>query len=324
MTKRGDPPVIDAEVVETSTALVLPRVEDLRKVKTAPAAAYLLRLAASSRRTQQGALETIVHMLGGADVMTFPWEALAYEHVLAIRAKLAERYAVATANRMLAAVRGVMTECWRIGLVDSDTYRRAVDIPSVKGSRVSKGREIEPEEISALFAVCIADETALGARDAAIIALLRYGGLRREEVVSVMLKNYRTSDGRLTVVGKGNKERMTRIGKNGRVHIDRWLKVRPVSPEDDEGTLITHATLPRRCVKQVVYAVLRRRAEEANLVAESMSPHDFRRTFISNLLDKKVDVSTVQRMVGHASPTTTQRYDRRPDEKIIDAADLLE
>ena len=53
------------------------------------------------------------------DPLALPWERLTYAHVQAARAKLAERYAPATANQSLAALRGVLKECWRLGLTDA-------------------------------------------------------------------------------------------------------------------------------------------------------------------------------------------------------------
>lgn len=59
---------------------------------------------------------------------------------------------------------------------------------------------------------------------------------------------------------------------------------------------------------QAVLDIMHERGKQAQVA--DFSPHDFRRTFISNLLDTGADISTVQKLAGHASPVTTARYDR--------------
>ncbi|NER96672.1 MAG: tyrosine-type recombinase/integrase [Symploca sp. SIO1B1] len=68
----------------------------------------------------------------------------------------------------------------------------------------------------------------------------------------------------------------------------------------------------RQMTPQAVLLVVQKRAEQVGV--ESFSPNDFRRTFCSDLLDAGVDILTVQKLAGHASPVTTAKYDRRGEE----------
>jgi site-specific recombinase XerD len=106
-------------------------------------------------------------------VRSFPWASLRYEHAQAVRRVLVERYAPATANKILCALRGVAREAWRLGLVDAETHARIRDVPGVRGSRLPAGREVPLKELARLFRAC-ADAGASGVRDAAALALL-YG-----------------------------------------------------------------------------------------------------------------------------------------------------
>lgn len=289
-----------------------------------PAAVYLARLAPGSRRTMHGALLTIAALLteGAADCFVLPWHLLRYQHTQAVRTLLAERYASATANKHLAALRGVLKEAWRLGLIEATDYQRAVDLPGVRGHTLPRGRALTPGELRALFAVC-ADGSPAGVRDAALLAVLYGGGLRRAEIVCVDMSDYLPGTGALTVRhGKGDKARIVYLTGGAQAAMDAWCARRgeaagPLFLPINKGGRIT----ARRMTDQAVLAMLQRRAKTAGV--GHFSPHDLRRTFISDLLDAGADIATVQRLAGHSSVATTGRYDRRGEHAKQRAATLL-
>jgi hypothetical protein len=142
-----------------------------------PAAVYLGRLAASSRRTMCTALDTLARLLtdGRCDALALDWSRLRYPHTHVLRTLLADSgYAPATANRHLAALRGVLRECWRLGYVSAEDFNRAADLAAVRGSRLAPGRALPSGELRALFATCAGDDgkLVLASRDAALLAVL--------------------------------------------------------------------------------------------------------------------------------------------------------
>jgi integrase len=288
-----------------------------------PVAVYLARLAPGSRRTMAEALETIAGMLtaGRLTAAEVSWGALRYSHTAAIRTALAERYARTTANKHLCALRGVLLEARRLGLICGDDYAQAVDIHDLKGETLPRGRALEVGELRALFAAC--DSSPAGARDAALLAVCYGGGLRRAEVVALDLSDYDPATGALTVrAGKGRKDRTSYATNGAAAALAAWLAVRgPVPgplfvPVNRAGRVEVRGMTP-----QAVYLALRKRAELAGVAR--FSPHDLRRTFVGDLLDAGADIATVQRLAGHASVQTTARYDRRGEATKRRAAELL-
>jgi integrase len=290
-----------------------------------PAAVYLAGLAKGSQRAMRGALDTIAHLLiGNADARAVNWAALRFQHTSAIRSKLTEKYSAATANKMLSALRGVLKTAWRLGLMDAEDYTRAADVKSVSGSTLPAGRALTAGEIAALLEACASDTTQAGARDAALIALLRAGGLRRAEICALELDDYTPADGQLIIKGKRNKERTAYVTNGAADALADWLAVRgnepgPLfCPVNKGGRVIVSQ---QRMFPEAIFNMLRKRGEQAGV--KDLSPHDLRRTFVSDLLDAGADISTVQRLAGHASVNTTARYDRRGEEAKRKAVELL-
>ena len=287
-----------------------------------PAAVYLAGLGTGSRRTMRQALDTIAGIVssGSADALSLPWHELRFQHTAALRSELAERYRPATTNKMLSALRGVLKTAWRLGQLDADSYRRAADLPSVNGTTLPAGRSLTSGEIAALLNTCGAEQGAKGIRDAALIGVL-YSGLRRAELVALDLVDWDAA-GALRVLGKGRKERLVPLVNGARLALGDWLLIRG----DEPGPLFLPVrkggmVMRRRLTTQAIYHILVTRAEQAGI--DALSPHDFRRTVAGDLLDAGADLVTVQKILGHASPTTTARYDRRPESAKASAMDRL-
>jgi len=223
-----------------------------------------------------------------------------------------EKYAPATANKMLSALRRVLKEALRLELMDARDFERAVDITNIKVSKELQGRCLTEGEVNALMQVCFADPTPIGYRDAALIAILRGAGLRRGEVVKLLLSDFHAGNNIKVRGGKGGKDRTVYLPDGALSIVEDWLEIRRL----EAGALICHinrggAITRRQLTSQAVLFILQKRGKEAGV--ENFSAHDFRRTFISGLLDN-TDIVTVQKLAGHASPELTSRYDRRGEE----------
>lgn len=290
-----------------------------------PVLIYLASLAPGSRRTMRDALNVVAGIVGGdqVDALGLAWHQLRYQHTAAIRSALADRYAPATANKTLAALRRVLKECWRLGLMDAESYHRAVDLQPVRGSTLPKGRALEGGELRSLFVACSSDRTAAGARDAALLAVLYGAGLRRAEAVALDVGDFNSETGELRIrSGKGHKARLVYLKNGGALAVRAWLRIRGSCP----GPLFCPVNKAgrldlRQMTPQVALFVIRKRAEQAGV--QQFSPHDLRRSFASGLLDAGADISAVQQLMGHASVQTTARYDRRGERAKSRAAELL-
>jgi integrase len=148
--------------------------------------------------------------------------------------------------------------------------------------------------------------------------------LRRGELAGLHLADYSPTNRSLTVRhGKGRKERLVPVASGAATLLEEWLAVRGPVPGSlflpiNKGGVIGTAPLST----QAVYKALTRRATAAEL-KDPVSPHDMRRTFVGDLLDAGADIATVQQLAGHASVTTTARYDRRGEAAKQRAVDLL-
>lgn len=287
-----------------------------------PVELYLLSLAPSSRRTMRQSLDVVANAASaGATSATLDWSSFTYATVSRVRAALAEHYAPASANKCLAALRGVLRQAMLTDQMSASEFAKCCAVKAVRGSATSAGRSISTRDITALLTSCDS-ESAMGRRDAAMIALLYGCGLRRSEVVAIDIGDYDCSARSLKVLGKGQKSRTAFLNTGAVAALESWLDARG----RELGPLFTRVTQDGRVTgtrlsSQAVYRLAGRTSKRANV--ERPSPHDFRRTFVTDLLERGADLAIVQRLVGHASPATTARYDHRGDAAQRRAVELL-
>ena len=187
--------------------------------------------------------------------------------------------------------------------------QRVIGVRGVKGDHKKAGQYVPDSQLKEMLA-------GASERDAALIVLAWATGLRRHEIVNLSLADI--SGDEITVLGKGDKVRIAYLPEQCKNYLSKWLEVRgdwegPVFCRIGKGNRIIRESLSMEGMRHIL-----------NKYCQTISWHDFRRTFISNLLDKGVDLVTVQGMAGHSSANMTAKYDRRGERAKRAAASLME
>lgn len=148
-----------------------------------------------------------------------------------------------------------------------------------------------------------------GGRNRAMLEVLYSSGLRVSELVNLKIPNIYFDIGFLRVIGKGNKERLVPIGREAMKYLKSYLeeiRVQVPIKKDFEA----YAFLNRRgknLTRVMVFTVIKNLAKSIGL-KKSISPHTFRHSFATHLLEGGADLRAVQEMLGHESITTTEIY----------------
>ncbi len=225
-------------------------------------------------------------------------------------ARMSTRHmAPATVNRRLSALKGYYE--WR--------RRRlpGTDNPFVGSRTVKKGRRLPGylthEEIETFL-----DFTGngfAGLRDRTLFELLYSTGCRVGEICSLNVSDVVRRQVR--VRGKGDRERMVFIGARAAEVLDEYLPHRlEQSAEDPDSRRALILDLRgERLTTRGVYYLIRRYAALTGM-AKKVTPHTFRHSFATHVLDEGADIRTVQELLGHASLSTTQIYTHTGIERI--------
>ena len=194
-----------------------------------PLLQYLARLAPSSQLTMRYILQDAADRLGfvDADIADVPWHHLEPGHVIALVAALrADGYAPNTSSLYVNAVRGVMNEAWRLGLIEHEQLLKIREIKPASGSRLPPGRNLRRSLIRELMEVCAADPRPQGVRDAAILALLYGTGMRKSESVDIDLAQVDFQERCVQVLGKGNRQLIKYAPPWAFEKLQAWLDLR--------------------------------------------------------------------------------------------------
>ena len=186
--------------------------------------------------------------------------------------------------------------------------------PSKSARRLPKALTIN--QIISMIDAAFRDGDPITLRDQAMLELLYSSGARVSELIGINmndLSTVQTDDGEIRTLklrGKGSKERIVPLGSFASKAIDTYcVRIRPdlVSKSSKPSTALFLNTRGGRISRQSAWQMVLNSAKAAG-ITEHVSPHVFRHSYATHLLDGGADIRVVQELLGHASVTTTQIY----------------
>ena len=148
--------------------------------------------------------------------------------------------------------------------------------------------------------------TPSGLRDTAILEVLYGCGLRVSEAVNLRLSNIYSKEGFLRIVGKGDKERIVPLGEMAAEALEAWEGARPEPARGCEDFVFLNR-FGRPLSRVYMFNMVKKQAMLAG-VRKEISPHTFRHSFATHLVENGADLRIVQEMLGHESILTTELY----------------
>jgi site-specific recombinase XerD len=202
-----------------------------------------------------------------------------------------------------------------VGIMDYNPFSSDEGAARFKTKRYSNTRALTDDEVQKIIQTISEDQSILGIRNKIIVLLLATTGMRRGEIAKLKIGDiimYQENHV-IEIMGKGRKERFVVIAKAIKQYIDRYLQLRRLTYMDkDEPLFVSHSSNSEggtAITAQTVYNKIKKIAKKTGIEANSISPHCFRHTYITNSLEMGCDIEDVQDRVGHADIGSTRRYD---------------
>jgi integrase/recombinase XerD len=146
-----------------------------------------------------------------------------------------------------------------------------------------------------------------GHRNRAIIETLYGCGLRVSELVNLRITDLHFKDGFITVTGKGDKQRLVPVNSNTIKEISFYMTIRNSMPVIKDPNILFLNRRGRRLTREMIYTIIRDLTRKAG-ITKRVSPHTFRHSFATHLVQAGADLRAVQEMLGHESILTTEIY----------------
>lgn len=162
------------------------------------------------------------------------------------------------------------------------------------------------EEVERLIAAVDLD-SAFGKRDRAMLETLYGLGLRVSELISLRISSIWTEQGFVSVIGKGDKQRLVPLGGMARDAIRDYLEVRGPAADRESSDILFLNRFGRALTRVAVFKMIKAYAVKAG-ISKEISPHTLRHSFATHLIENGADLRAVQEMLGHESILTTEIY----------------
>ena len=207
-------------------------------------------------------------------------------------------------NRLISSIRGYHQYLFQIRMTPENHAQLLIP------SRISKKKPVTllVEEIDTIISsVDMNKKYAL--RDKAILSLLYACGLRVSELIDLKLISLKLEEGFIRVFGKGNKERIVPYGNEAILYLQSYLsKLRPLLiKQSKSNSYVFLNRFGRQLTRMSIWNILHLNCIRSG-ITKKISPHVFRHSFATHLLEGGADLRAVQEMLGHSDITTTQIY----------------
>lgn len=212
--------------------------------------------------------------------------------------------AATTQARVISGIKAFYKYCLIEQIVNNNPTQ-LLEAPKTKRSLPDTLALQEIEQILATIDV----STPEGTRNRAMLETLYSSGLRVSELVNLQLSHIFWEEGFLRIIGKGNKERIVPIGRVALAEIERYkthVRVHIAVQKGQEDVVFLNRR-GRALTRVMVFLIIKEAVAKAG-IHKTISPHSFRHSFATHLVEGGADLRAVQEMLGHESITTTEIY----------------